>query len=210
MVRILLIDDHTLFRKGVKELLEEEKDLTVVKETASGREAVAQVLADGFDVVLLDLSMPDSHGLDVLKQIKYARPDLSVVILSMHSDEHYGLRAIKSGASGYLTKECTPDQLIEAIQMASKGKLHISRRLSELLASNLFGKQGVSPSEILSDRELQVLIMLASGMRNKVVAEKLCISPKTVSTYRYRIFKKLNLDTSEQLNAYARHNGLLD
>lgn len=210
MVRILLADDHTIFRKGLKEILENENDLTVVKETDCGREALAQVIADGCDVVLLDLSMPDVHGLDVLKQIKYARPDLSVIILSMHPDEQYGLRAIKSGASGYLTKDCSTDELIEAVRMAGKGKLHISSRLSELLACSLHGKQGVNPIEILSDREFQVLIMLASGMRNKEVAIKLGVSPKTVYTYRYRVLQKLNLDTNEQLNAYARHHGLLD
>mgnify|MGYP006293490283 CR=1 FL=1 len=210
MIRVLLADDHTIFRKGLKEVLENEADIRVINETGSGREAVAQVIADHCDVILLDLSMPDTHGLNVLKRIKYARPDMNVIILSMHPDEHYGLRALRSGASGYLTKDCSVDELISAIRTAHEGKVHISRRLTELLADTFHGDKGVSPNEILSDRELQVLIMLASGIRNKQVAATLGVSPKTVHTYRYRILQKLNLESNAQLNAYARHHGLLD
>ena len=210
MIRILLADDHTIFRKGLKEVLENEADMQVVNETGSGRQAVAQVIEDHCDVVLLDLSMPDIHGLDVLKYIKYASPDMKVIILSMHNDEHYGIRSLKSGASGYLTKDCTVDELIAAIRTVYEGKIHISPRLTELLANTLHKDKGLSPDEILSDRELQVLIMLASGMRNKQVAETLGVSPKTVYTYRSRLLQKLNLESNEQLNAYARHHGLLD
>lgn len=210
MIRILLADDHTIFRQGLRAILKNEKDLTVTSETSSGREAVARVLADDCDVVLLDLSLPDSPGLDVLKQIKQARPDISVIILSMHPDEQYGLRALKAGASGYLTKDCEIDDLIKAIRKVNNGRIHCSPRLTELLASNLHGEKGADPQEILSDREFQILVLLASGTRVKTIADKLGLSPKTVSTYRSRLLEKLNLETNEQLNAYARHHDLLD
>jgi len=210
MIRILLADDHTIFRKGIKKILENETDLTVIKETSSGRETVDYVIADSCDVVLLDLSLPDTPGLDVLKQIKYARPDISVIILSMHSDEQYGLRALKAGASGYLTKECEIDELIEAVRKAYNGGVYCSSRLTKLLAYSFYGKNGAAPQEILSDREFQILVLLASGARIKTIAENLGLSPKTVSTYRCRLLEKLNLKTNEQLNAYARHHGLLD
>ena len=146
----------------------------------------------------------------MLKQIKYARPHISVIILSMHPDEQYGLRALKAGASGYLTKDCGIDELIEAVRKAYNGGIHCSSRLTELLADSFYGKKAAVPQEILSDREFQILVMLASGARIKSIADKLGLSPKTVSTYRSRLLVKLKLKTNEQLNAYARHHGLLD
>ncbi|MFW5931025.1 MAG: response regulator [Desulfosalsimonas sp.] len=210
MIRILLADDHTIFRQGLKEILESEPDLTVTMEAVSGRETVAQAMAGDCDMVLLDISMPDIHGLDVLKQIKQSCPDTAVIILSMHSEEHYGMRALKAGASGYFTKDGEAAELIAAIRKVDSGGIYISSRLSELIAENTLRNKGVTPEEFLSDREYQVLGMIASGKRSKAIAEKLGVSPKTVSTYRHRLLEKLNMKTNEQLCTYARHHGLLD
>lgn len=210
MIRILLADDHTIFRQGLKEILDSEKDLTVVREAVSGREAVSHALAGDCEVMVLDISMPDIHGLDILKQIKQSRPDIAVIILSMHSEEHYGLRALKAGAAGYLTKDQDAVELISAIRKVSSGGFYISSQLSELIAGHAGKNKGITPEEILSDREYQVLRMIASGKQIKTMAEKLGISPKTVSTYRHRLLEKLNMKTNEDLSAYARHHGLLD
>lgn len=208
MIRILLADDHTIFRQGLKEILEYEADLTVIKEALSGREAVSQAIDGDCDVVLLDISMPDIHGLDVLKQIKQSHPGMAVIILSMHSEEHYGLRALKAGASGYLTKDCEAAELIAAIRKVGSGGLYVSSRLCELIAGSAGRQKGVTPDEILSDREYQVLGMIASGKRIKAIAENLGVSPKTVSTYRHRLLEKLSMKTNEDLCTYAHHHGV--
>lgn len=181
----------------------------MVKETASGREAIAGARSEDCDIVLLDISMPDTHGLDVLKHIKQADPELPVILLSMHPEEHYGLRTLKAGASGYLTKDCEADELFSAIRKVCNGGLYVSPALAELITEDIAGKRGVAPDELLSDREYQILIMIASGKRVKTIAEKLGVSPKTISTYRTRILQKLNMETNEELCAYARHHGLL-
>ncbi len=210
MIRILLADDHTIFRQGLKEILDSEKDLTVAREAVSGREAVEHALAGDCEVMVLDISMPDIHGLDILKQIKHSRPDMAVIILSMHSEEHYGLRALKAGAAGYLTKDRDAAELISAIRKVSSGGFYVSSQLSGLIAGHAGKQKGINPEEILSDREYQVLRMIGSGKQIKAVAEKLGVSPKTVSTYRHRLLEKLNMKTNEDLSAYARHHGLLD
>ena len=210
MIRILLADDHTIFRQGLKEILDSEKDLTVASEAVSGREAVSQALADDCEVMVLDLSMPDIHGLDILKQIKHSRPNIAVIILSMHSEEHYGLRALKAGAAGYLTKDRDAADLISAIRKVSTGGIYISPELSGRIAGRAGKHKGIAPEEFLSDREYQVLRMLASGEQIKAMAEKLGVSPKTISTYRHRLLEKLKMKTNEDLSAYARHHGLLD
>ncbi|MFW6081873.1 MAG: response regulator [Desulfosalsimonas sp.] len=210
MIRILLADDHTIFRQGLREILESEPDFKVTQEAISGREAISRALAGECDVVLLDVSMPDIHGLDVLKQIKQSHPDIAVIILSMHSEEHYGLRALKAGASGYLTKDREAAELISAIRKVNSGGFYVSSRLSELIAGHAGRNKGITPEDILSDREYQVLTMIASGCQIKSIAEKLGVSPKTVSTYRHRLMEKLNMKTNEELCTYARHHGLLD
>ena len=210
MIRILLADDHTIFRQGLREILEAEPGFSVVKEAATGREAMDHAFSDPCDVMLLDISMPDIHGLDVLKQIRHGDSNMAVIILSMHPEEHYGLRTLKAGAAGYLTKDCEAAELIAAIQKVHNGGVHLSSRLAEMIANSVGGRKGVTPNEILSDREYQILAMIAAGARIKSIAEKLGLSPKTVSTYRTRLLHKLSLETNEQLCSYARHHGLLD
>jgi two-component system, NarL family, invasion response regulator UvrY len=208
MIRIMIVDDHAIVRKGLKQVIENTKGMTVSKETASGREAISAAAEGKCDVVLLDISMPDTHGIDVLKHIKFNRPDMAVIMLSMHPEDQYGLRALRAGASGYLTKDCDASELIEAIQSAYNGRKYISSSIAQLIAEDLGGQKGALPHEILSDREYQILCMLAAGKRIKDIAENLGLSPKTVSTYRNRLLHKLNLQTNEQIISYARNHGL--
>lgn len=210
MIRILLADDHTIFRQGLKAVLEKEPELEVVQETSSGRKAVSLVAAREADVVLLDISMPDAHGLDVLKQIRQVSPSIGILVLSMHPVAQYGLRVLRAGGSGYLTKDCEAAELIAAIRKVSDGQMYISAALSGLIAGNAFKKEGIAPHEILSDRELQILIMIAAGRRVKDIAGRLGVSPKTVSTYRHRLLQKLHMEGNEELCTYARNHGLLD
>jgi DNA-binding NarL/FixJ family response regulator len=210
MIRILLADDHTLFRQGLKEIIEGADGLAVACEAASGREAVSRAGQEALDVVLLDLSMPDLHGLDVLKQIRLSCPETAVLILTMHPEAQYGIRALRAGASGYLTKDCEADEVIGAIRRVHSDRLYISETLSERLACSRFGRRAVTPEEVLSDREYQILGMIGAGKRVKDIAESLGLSPKTVSTYRHRLLEKLQLQTNEELCTYARNNGLLD
>lgn len=206
----MIVDDHAIVRKGLKQVIENTKNMMVSMETGSGREAIAAASAGLCDVVLLDISMPDTHGIDVLKHIKFSRPDMAVIMLSMHPEDQYGVRALRAGASGYLTKDCDASELIEAIESAYKGKKYISSSIAQLIAEDIGGHKGNMPHEILSDREYQILCMVAAGKRIKDIAETLGLSPKTVSTYRNRLLHKLKLQTNEQLISYARNHKLSD
>ncbi len=206
----MIVDDHAIVRQGLKQVIENTKDLSVCKEASSGREAIASATAGDCDVVLLDISMPDTHGIDVLKHIKQARPEIAVIILSMHAEDQYGLRALRAGASSYLTKDCEASELIEAIQKAHAGRKYISSSIAQLIADDIGSYKGDLPNEILSDREYQILCMIAAGKRIKDIADNLGLSPKTVSTYRNRLLHKLNMQTNEQLTSYARNHRLLD
>lgn len=210
MIRILLADDHTIFRQGLKAVIEKEADLEVVQETSTGREAVSLAAAHKADVVLLDISLPDTHGLDVLKQIRQTSPSIAILILTMHPVAQYGQRVLKAGGSGYLTKDCEAAELFAAIRKVREGQIYISPALSEFITGNAFKQEGLAPHEFLSDRELQILIMIATGRRVKDIAERLGLSPKTVSTYRHRLLQKLHMEGNEELCTYARNNGLLD
>ncbi len=206
----MIVDDHAIVRQGLKQVIENAKDLAVCKEASSGREAIASAIAGDCDVVLLDITMPDAHGIDVLKHIKQARPEIAVIILSMHAEDQYGLRALRAGASSYLTKDCEASELIEAIQKAHAGRKYISSSIAQLIADDIGSYKGDLPNEILSDREYQILCMIAAGKRIKDIADNLGLSPKTVSTYRNRLLHKLNMQTNEQLTSYARNHRLLD
>ena len=209
MIRILLADDHTVFRQSLKEVIENEADFSVVREASSGREAISRAAGEDLDLILLDISMPDAHGLDVLKQLKQTCPRTRVLILSMHPEMQYGLRALKAGASGYLTKDCEVAELVAAIRRVHNGRMHISPTLREFLAETTIGREGRAPHETLSDRELEILTMIASAMRVKDIAAKLGLSPKTVSTYRQRLLRKLNMESNAELALYARNHGFI-
>lgn len=210
MTRILIADDHTIVREGLKQILEETKDLVVTGEAANGHEALDCVRRRDFDAVLLDISMPGRNGIDILKEIRTERPNLPVLVLSMHSEEQYAVRALRAGASGYITKESPPDELILAIRKVATGKKYIGPTLAEKLASVLEKGKDKHLHEALSDREYQVLCMIASGKSVKEIGEELSLSIKTISTYRTRILEKMGMKTNAQLTHYAIQNRLVE
>lgn len=209
MIRILVVDDHTIVREGLKQILGEEKDMNVVEEASNGQEALQKIGKNEYDCVLLDISMPGRSGLEVLKDIKALRPKLPVLILSMHSEELYAIRALRAGASGYLTKASASEELIGAIRKVSAGRKYVSTSLAEKLAVELDADASKAPHETLSDREYQVMIMLASGKTVKEIADEVCLSVKTISTYRTRIMEKMNLKKNAELTLYAIQHHLI-
>jgi DNA-binding NarL/FixJ family response regulator len=208
MIKVLIADDHTIVREGLKQILAETDDIVAASEAGNGKEVLKKVSEDNFDVVLLDVTMPGMSGLDVLKQLKISEPDLNVLILSMHPEEQYAVRLLKAGASGYLTKDNAPDDLIAAIRKVSGGGKYISPTLAERLAKILETGLEKLPHEMLSDREYQVFIQIANGKTVKQVSEDLSLSIKTISTYRSRVLRKMNMQTSAEIMHYAMKNKL--
>jgi two-component system invasion response regulator UvrY len=210
MIRILVVDDHAIVREGLKQILGDVNDMAVRDEAGNGQDALAKIRGNEFDVVLLDISMPGRSGLEILKEIKAERPKLPVLILSMHAEEQYAVRALRAGASGYLTKASAPDELIGAIRKVSCGRKYVSSSLAEKLALELDIDTKRPPHETLSDREHQVMLMLASGRTVKEIACELCLSVKTISTYRSRVMEKMNMKKNAELTLYAIQNHLVD
>lgn len=210
MIKILIADDHRIVREGLKQILAETPDMVVAGEANNAQEVLKKVWDDEYDVLLLDISMPGRSGLDILKQLKTDRPKLSVLVLSMYSEEQYALRALKAGASGYMTKESATDELIEAIRKVSTGRKYISPSVAEKLAFSLESGDERPPQETLSDREFQVMCMIASGKTIKAIAEELSLSIKTVSTYRARILEKMRMKNNAELTHYAIQNKLVE
>ena len=210
MLRILVADDHEVVRKGLVNVLSETLKPIKIDEAINGQEAVSKVLKSEYDLVVLDLKMPGKSGLDVLKEIKQHRPKLPVLILSMHPEEQFAIRAMRAGASGYLTKECAGDELVLAIRKALKGERYISGSLAEILADDLGGDSEKSIHEILSDREYQVLLMIASGKPVGAIAKELCLSVKTISSYRTNILLKTRMKNNAEITHYAIQNKLVD
>jgi two-component system invasion response regulator UvrY len=209
MIRILVADDHAIVRNGLKQIVSDTTDMIVAGEASNGREALNKALEEGYDVVLLDITMPDRSGLDVLKEIKSQKPELPVLILSIHPEEQYAVRALKAGAAGYLTKESAPEELIRAMQKVSSGDKYVTSSLAENLAS--FLKTGAEKPlhQALSDREYEVFCMIVSGKRVKQIADELLLSTKTISTYRSRILRKMNMSNNVELTRYAIQNQLV-
>jgi len=210
MIKILIADDHAIVREGLKQILLESPDLVVVAEASTGQEVLDKVAKNDLDLVVLDISMPGRGGMDILKEIKSLKPKLPVLILSMYPEEQYAVRVLKSGASGYLTKESAPIELVKAIRQISQGKKYISPSLAEKLAVDLEVSSDKPPHETLSDREYQVMCMIASGKTLKEIADGLSLSIKTISTYRSRILEKMNMRTNAELTHYAVKNRLVD
>ena len=208
MIKILIADDHAIVRKGLKQILEEMPGKVSSDEARNGQEVLQKTWDDNYDMVLLDISMPGNSGLDILKQLKSEQPDLKILILSMHPEEQYAIRALKAGASGYLTKESTPNELVKAIRKISAGKKYVSASLAETIASHLDDMSEKPLHEILSDREFEVMRKIASGKTVKEIAGELSLSVKTISTYRARILEKMNMKNNAQLTYYAIHNKL--
>ncbi len=210
MIKILIADDHRIVREGLKQILAETQDMVVSAEASNVQEVLNNVASNDYDVLLLDISMPGRSGLDILKQLKSERPKLSVLVLSMYSEEQYALRALRAGASGYMTKESAPDELIEAIRKVSTGRKYISPAVAEKLAVSIESSDERPPQETLSDREFQVMCMIASGKTVKAIADELALSIKTVSTYRARILEKMRMKNNAELTHYAIQNKLVE
>ncbi|HYA85966.1 MAG TPA: response regulator transcription factor [Nitrospirota bacterium] len=210
MIRILIADDHAIVRKGLKQILAETSDMVVTGEASNGYEVLEKVRNGHFDVLLLDISMPGRSGLDILKELKAERPKLPVLVLSMYPEEQYAIRVLKAGASGYLTKESAPDELVVALRKVAQGKKYVSPSLAEKLAFDLEMDTTKPLHEMLSDREYQVLCMVASGKTVGEIAENLSLSAKTISTYRARILDKMNMKNNAELTHYAIQNKLVD
>ena len=209
MIRLIIADDHAVVRKGLKQIFEETLDIDVTGEAGSGAELLKKIRENDYDVVILDISMPGMDGLDTLKKIKAEKPDLPVLIFTIYPEEQYAMRVLKAGASGYLNKESEPEILIEAIRKVSRGRKYISPYLAELLASNLEGGES-PPHELLSDREYQVMCMIASGKTATDIAKELSLSINTISTYRLRILEKMGLKNNAEITHYALKNRLVD
>jgi two-component system invasion response regulator UvrY len=210
MIRILIADDHPIVRAGLRQIVAEAADIVVAAEAADGHEVLTQVRGSDFDVVLLDLTIPGLSGLDVLKQLKVERPNLRVLILSVHAEDQYAIRVLRAGAWGYVTKASAPEQLIGAIRKVHEGRRYVSPTLAERLADQLEGGAATMPHEGLSDREYQVLCLLASGKTVTEIAAALALSVKTVSTYRSRILEKMGMRSNAELTHYAIQNRLVD
>jgi two-component system invasion response regulator UvrY len=210
MIKILIADDHAIVREGLKQIVAETADMEIADEARSGHEVLDKVGNNDYDVVVLDISMPGRDGVDILKQLKAQRPRLPVLVLSIHPEEQYAVRVIRAGAAGYLTKESAPDELIAAIRRVSAGRKYVSPALAEKLVLELQSDTEKPSHETLSDREYQVLCLIAAGKRVKEIAEELCLSVKTVSTYRARILEKMKMKNSAELMHYAIKQGLVD
>ncbi|MEO5697743.1 MAG: response regulator transcription factor [Burkholderiaceae bacterium] len=209
MIRIGIVDDHAIVRSGLRQYLSEHVDLRVTGEASNGREALELARAGDIDVMLLDISMPDQSGVDALSAIKARFPDLPVLILSGFPETHYATALLRQGASGYLSKDCDPEEIANAIRTVSRGRRYISPAVAEMLAEGVAGGGDRPPHELLSEREFQVFLRLAKGETIGHMAEGMFLSVKTVSTYRTRVLEKLNLASNSDLTYYALKNGLI-
>ena len=210
MLRILIADDHPVFRRGLKQIIQETSDMVVVDEAADGREALRKAATGDYDVLLLDITLPFTNGVEVLSRLQNERPALPVLMLSMHPEEQYAVRALRAGASGYLTKESAPEELVAAIRKVSTGGKYVSASLAEHLACIVQNDGEALPQETLSNREHQVMCMIASGQTVSEAARELSLSVKTISTYRARILEKLHMKNNAELIRYATMNELVE
>lgn len=209
MLEIIIADDHGIFREGLKQVIARTANMSVVDEAADGNELLAKLRVNDYGLVILDISMPGRSGLDILAEIKNIRPRLPVLILSMHPEEQYALRALKSGASGYLTKGSSSLELIDALQKIALGKKYVSESMTDLLARRLGTGIDSQPHERLSDREFQVLKMIAAGAAPRKISEELGVGIKTVNTYRVRILQKMDMTCNADLTRYAVQHNLI-
>lgn len=209
MIRVLIADDHPVVRRGLKTILKDATDIKVEGEAGDGLEVMEKLREEEYDVVVMDITMPKLDGIEALSRIKAEKPDVAILVLSMNPEEVFGMRALKLGASGYLSKDSAPEQLISAIRKVASGRVFISQVLAESLAMNVSKGSPKLPHELLSDREYQVMIMLAQGKALKAIAAELSLSVKTVSTHRSHILEKLKMENNAQIVTYVLQNRLL-
>jgi two-component system invasion response regulator UvrY len=210
MIKILIADDHPIVRKGLKNIIKETSDMVVADEASNGQEVLEKIRKSDFDVVVLDISMPGRSGLEILKELKSEKPKPPVLVLSVHPGEQYATRVLQAGASGYLTKESTPNELVIAVRKVALGMKYISYSVAEKIAFNLETGTEKPLHETLSDREYEVMGLIASGKTIKEIAGEIFLSVKTVSTYRARILEKMHMKNNAELTHYAIKNQLVD
>jgi two-component system invasion response regulator UvrY len=210
ITRILLVDDHQIVRAGLAQFIVEYDDLTVAAEAASGDEAIQLIRQNEFDVVILDISMPDKNGIDTLRIIKQLKPELHVLVLSGYPETHYAVNMLRAGANGYICKDAPPEEMIRAIRIVARGRRYLSEAAADLVSDQLSRPTDKKMHETLSQREFQIFQKLAAGQSPTAIADELHLSVKTVSTYRTRVLEKMALKTNADLTYYAIKNALLD
>ena len=210
MIDVLIADDHVLIREGLKKILNAEPDMHVAGEASNVVELFAALKRLAVHVILLDITMPGESGLDALKELRQKHPDLPVLILSFHPEHRFAVRALKGGAAGYLTKESASEEVVQAVRKIAGGGRYVSASLAELLATELDSGSAKPPHETLSDREFQVLCLIAAGKKTSDIAETLSVSVNTVNTYRMRILEKMNMESNVELSRYAVEHGLIE
>jgi two-component system invasion response regulator UvrY len=208
-LKILITDDHKIVREGLKEILLHLPEISVIEEAKNGDEALAMISKEDFDLILLDISLPDISGLEVLQSIKRKHPQQRVLMLSMYTQEHYALRTLKMGASGYLTKDTASEELIEAVRKIAAGGKYISSSMAENIAHRIENDYSKPLHETLSGREFEIMLMIAAGKPLREIGNELFISGKTVSTYRSRIMRKMEMKKNSELIQYCMKNGLV-
>jgi two-component system invasion response regulator UvrY len=209
-IRVFIADDHAIVREGLKQILAEQRDIAVAGEAETGLDAIKLFRKSRCNVLLLDISLPDRNGIEVLKQIKSEKPELAVLMLSMHREDQYAIRSLKAGAAGYLTKQSAPRELVNAIRQVAAGQRYVSAQLAQALAAQIGDDHDKPVHDTLSDREYQTLTMIASGKTVSEIALELSLSVKTISEYRARLLAKMKLKTSAELTTYAIRNRLVD
>ncbi len=210
MIKILIVDDHAIVREGLNRIIQSEQDMYVAGMAKDGSEVIRLMLENEVDVVVLDISMPGKSGLDMIKDVKQVQPLVKILMLSMYPEERFAMRSIKAGASGYLTKEMAPEEIVNAIRTIHSGRKYITSALADMIADELQNPSEKVPHELLSDREFEVLCMLAVGKPVVEIAAVLSLSESTVSTYRMRILQKMGLKTNSDLIHYGIEHGLVD
>jgi two-component system invasion response regulator UvrY len=208
MIRILITDDHPVVRRGIRQILEDEDWISLIDEAGSGKELFEKIQEKVYDVILLDISLPGRSGLDLISQIKKTQQSAAILMLSIHSEEVYAIKALKFGASGYLTKSSAPEELVSAIQKVSAGGRYISASLAEKMAETLLSESEKPLNHLLSARELEVMSLFSTGKSVAQIATELSLSPKTISTYRARLLDKLKLSTTAELIRYSILEGI--
>lgn len=209
-IKVLIADDHAIVREGLKQILAETKDISVAGEAENGLDAIKLVRQGKGSVLLLDISMPDRNGIEVLKQVRKEFPGIAVLILTMHREDQYAIRSLKAGAAGYLNKQSAPAELVNAIRQVAAGRKYVSPTLAQELANQINEERDIPPHETLSDREFQTLTMIASGKTVSDIARELVLSVKTISMYRSRLLQKMKLRHNAELTHYAIKNRLVD
>ena len=210
MIKVLLVDDHELVRTGIRRLLDDTTGIKVISEAETGEEAFDEAKKHKPDVVLMDVNMPGIGGLEATRKLLQIDPSIKIIIVTIHAEEPFPTRLLEAGASGYLTKDCGINEIVKAIRAVVEGERYISADIAQEIALNVMPGSNQSPFQALSQREMQVMMMVTQGQNVQQISDKLCLSPKTISTYRHRLFEKLNVENDVELTRLAIRHGMID